>query len=303
MKNARMEGYPLAFSFEPISICNLQCPECPTGLHSLTRPKGMASISRFKEVVLNMKRYSWFVNLYFQGEPLMHPDFSAMIRYAKSQKLITATSTNGHFLKKSQAKKIVNAGLDIMVVSIDGLTQKTYEKYRVGGDLNLVLQGVRNIVEEKKNQKSFRPLLIAQFLVFRHNEHEVKGLRKFAYELGFDEVQIKTAQFYDVNKKKELLPIDESMSRYGMDSKGNLSIEGEFRNSCWKQWSSCVLTWDGDIVPCCFDKNAKFKAGNIYTSDFRMIWKNDSLNKFRNNVLQKQESIDICQNCPLARKK
>ncbi len=299
---AKIEGQPLAFSFEPISVCNLRCPECPTGMHSLTRPKGMASVVQFDKVVKVMKSYSWFVNLYFQGEPLMHPEFSTLIRTAKKQKLVTATSTNGHFLKENQAKKIVSSGLDLLIVSLDGLTQQTYEKYRVGGDLNVVLQGVENIIQEKKKQKSFRPLLIAQFLVFRHNEHEVQRLQKFAYDLGFNQVQIKTAQIYGVNKKLDLIPRTETLSRYSIDDKGNVALKGRFRNSCWKQWSSCVFTWDGDLVPCCFDKNAKYKAGNVFKTEFIRLWTGKELQQFRNNLMLNQEAIDICQNCPMSRK-
>ncbi len=301
-KKVWLKGRPLAFSYEPLNICNLRCPECPTGLLSLKRPKGTVSDSQFREVVSSLKADAFLVNLYFQGEPLMHPGFSSLVSIAKSAKLVTSTSTNGHYLNERQAKKIVESELDILIVSLDGMMQETYEKYRVGGELDKVLQGIKNVVREKQIQKSIRPIIIAQFLAFRHNEHEIEFFENWAYDLGVNEVQIKTAQIYNVNDKLKLLPRKSELTRYALNDKGNVVLKGEFKNSCWKQWSSCVFTWDGDLVPCCFDKDGNYKIGNVFQDNFKVLWQEELFNRFRLNVLLKQSGIDICRNCPVAKK-
>jgi radical SAM protein with 4Fe4S-binding SPASM domain len=62
-------------------------------------------------------------------------------------------------------------------------------------------------------------------------------------------------------------------------------------------WSSCVITWDGKVVPCCFDKDAKHQLGNLQEKTFKEIWQNDSYKKFRTSLLKSRKEIDICQNC------
>jgi MoaA/NifB/PqqE/SkfB family radical SAM enzyme len=110
---------------------------------------------------------------YFQGEPFLNPDFLTMVQYAVSKKIYTATSTNAHYLTDAVAKRTVESGLDRLIISIDGTTQETYQQYRVGGRLDKVLQGAANIVKWKKELKSKTPFVVFQFLVVRHNEHQV----------------------------------------------------------------------------------------------------------------------------------
>ena len=82
-----------------------------------------------------LERSVFYINYYFQGEPFLHPDFLELIKETKRRKIYTATSTNAHFIDEQKAKDIVESGLDRMIISVDGLTQETYEQYRVHGKL------------------------------------------------------------------------------------------------------------------------------------------------------------------------
>jgi len=68
-------------------------------------------------------------------------------------------------------------------------------------------------------------------------------------------------------------------------------------NSCWKMWHSCVITWDGKVVPCCFDKDATHHLGDLSTYSFNEIWQNETYSAFRNSLLQSRKEIEICKNC------
>ena len=120
-----------------------------------------------------------------------------MVKYASSKKIYTATSTNAHYLTDEVARKTVESGLDRLIISIDGTTQDVYKQYRVGGNLNKVIEGARNIVKWKKELKSKTPFVFFQFLVVKPNEHQVADIKKLAAEIGVDEVRFKTAQVYD----------------------------------------------------------------------------------------------------------
>ncbi|RLD77878.1 MAG: radical SAM protein, partial [Bacteroidetes bacterium] len=171
-------GMPVSISVEPTTSCNLSCPECPAGRKDFHRPRGEISLEEFQNVIDQLKGHLMYLMLYFQGEPLLNPEFFDMVSYAGQNKVYTATSTNGHYLDDDNAKQLVRSGLDRLIISLDGTDQDTYEQYRRGGDIQRVLSGIRNVVKWKKELRSSRPFLIIQFLVFKHNEHQIKDIKK-----------------------------------------------------------------------------------------------------------------------------
>ena len=144
-------GYPISVSFEPTTSCNLRCPECPSGLRAFTRPTGMLKKDFFKRTIDDIYKELTYLIFYFQGEPYLNPDFLEMVTYAHNKGIYTATSTNAHYLNDANAKKTVESGLDRLIISIDGTSQDVYQQYRVGGKLDKVMEGARNIVKWKKN--------------------------------------------------------------------------------------------------------------------------------------------------------
>lgn len=295
-------GKPFSVSIEPINVCNLKCPECPTGLGILKRPKGMVSVESFSHTLSHLNKSLWHVNLYFQGEPFMHPEFFKLVEMAKKANLLTSTSTNAHFLSYSLSIKTVVSGLDTIIISFDGTTQEVYEKYRVGGNMNTVIKSVENLVRAKQELKSKTPVIVAQFLAFNYNEHQIKEFKKLAFSKGVNKVEVKTAQIYEVEKKVDMLPSNGNLSRYKVQVDGSVKLKGNARNRCWKHWSSAVITWDGRVAPCCFDKDVKNTFGNVIRKDISKIWNNSEYNVFRQKVLLNKDQIDICSNCPIGRK-
>jgi len=209
----------------------------------------------------------------------------------------TATSTNGHFFTDETARKTVESGLDRLIVSMDGLDQETYEKYRVGGDLNKLLEGLERLLYWKKKLKASRPFVVLQFIVMKQNQHQMKELKELATKLGVDQVGIKTAQIYDFEKGSDIMPTLDKYSRYRKSVNGSYEIKNSMLDSCWKMWHSCVITWDGKMVPCCFDKDASHQLGNLRASSFAEEWRGEVYQNFRNNLIKSRRQIDICQNC------
>lgn len=288
---------PFSLSIEPTTACNLACPECPSGLKKFTRPTGKLDLMLHRTMIQQLKRSVFYINYYFQGEPFLHPEFLDLIKEAKRNKIYTSTSTNAHFIDKKKATEIVGSGLDRLIISIDGLTQKTYENYRINGDLEKVLQGTRNILWAKEELRSKTPHLIFQFLAVKQNEHEISDVLRLGTELNIDEVRIKSAQLYDYKNGNPLIPENEKYSRYKQQKDGTYRLKKETGNHCWRMWSSCVLTWDGKVVPCCFDKDAKHVLGTINGAPFKNIWHNPQYNSFRQAILTGRNKIEICQNC------
>jgi radical SAM protein with 4Fe4S-binding SPASM domain len=290
-------GLPMTISLEPTTACNLRCPECPSGLRAFTRPVGNLKEDFFRDTIDELYKELLYLIFYFQGEPYINPKFLDMVKYANQKGIYTITSTNGHFLNDDNARKTIESGLDRLIISVDGTTQETYESYRKEGNLDHVLQGARNIVRWKKELKSATPHIIFQFLVVKPNEHQIPEIYKLAEEIGIDEVKLKTAQVYDYENGNELIPTLDQYSRYAKQNDGTYSIKNELLNHCWKLWHSCVITWDGLVVPCCFDKDADHRLGDLKKERFAALWHGPAYKNFRLQLLKGRDQIDICTNC------
>lgn len=288
------KGFPIAISIEPTTSCNLRCPQCPSGLRQFTRDTGMLETDLNKKIIDELKSTLTYITYYFQGEPYLNTDFLSMVSYASQHNIYTATSTNAHYLTPEISEATVQSGLKRLIISLDGTSQETYSKYRIGGNLEKVLEGTKNIVEAKK-KAGYGPHIIWQFIVFGHNEHELEEIKMLANEYGVDELGIKTAQVYDFETNLDLIPDNEKYARYSKN--GVPKIKNKLLNHCWRLWHSCVVTWDGKIAPCCFDKDASHQFGDLTTTSFKEIWQNSQYNGFRKLVLKSRKNIDICQNC------
>ncbi len=290
-------GSPMSISFEPTTSCNLRCPECPSGLRSFTRPTGMLEEGLFKQTIDELHQRLLYLIFYFQGEPYLHKGFLQLVKYATSKGIYTATSTNAHYLNDETARQTVESGLDRLIISIDGTTQETYAAYRVGGKLEKVLEGTRQIVKWKKRLKSKTPHVMFQFLVVKPNEHQLEDVKQLAKEMGVDEVVFKTAQIYDYENGSNLIPTIDYYSRYKNNGNGTYALKNKLMSHCWKMWHSCVITWDGLTVPCCFDKDAEYRMGDLKEETFAQVWRGKRYNKFRASLLRSREEIEMCRNC------
>jgi radical SAM protein with 4Fe4S-binding SPASM domain len=296
-RRSKHMGMPVSISVEPTTSCNLRCPECPSGLRQFSRPQGKIVHEDFRKVIDQLSGRLMYLILYFQGEPFLNPEIFEMIKYASHKKIYTATSTNGHFLDDENAKKVVESGLDRLIISVDGIDQETYENYRKGGDLDTVLKGIGNLTKWKKKLKSSRPFIILQFLVFKTNEHQIPEIKLLAKKLQVDRLELKTAQIYNYEDDTKLIPDNPEYSRYIKTKDNKWKLKKPIRNRCFRMWSGTVITWDGRLVPCCFDKDASHQLGTLDEHTFKEIWRSNAYNDFRQQILSDRSKIDICGNC------
>ncbi len=290
-------GLPITISVEPTTACNLRCPECPSGLRAFTRPTGNLKEDFFRDMLTELAPTLSYLIFYFQGEPYINPKFLEMVKHANDRGIYTITSTNGHFLNDENARATIASGLDRLIISVDGTTQEVYEQYRKEGKLENVLRGARNVVKWKRELKSKTPHIIFQFLVVKPNEHQIPDIYKLAEEIGVDEVKLKTAQVYDYENGNPLIPDQAKYARYIKQADGTYTVKHTLVNHCWKLWHACVITWDGLVVPCCFDKDATHRLGDLKKQSFRAAWQGEDYRQFRTDILRGRDKIDICTNC------
>jgi radical SAM protein with 4Fe4S-binding SPASM domain len=288
--------YPFSVSIEPINHCNLHCPECPTGNGSLKRTNALIKWGLYKKIIDELAPGLSNLILYFQGEPLLHPQFPDMVRYAHQKRIHIMTSTNGQLITDGMAHDLVSSGLDHIIVSMDGITQEVYEQYRRGGSLQKVMKSITALATAKKELKSNTPHIEAQFIVMQHNEDQIAAFLKMAKEVGADSAHLKTAQIDWPNIDK-LVPRQSKFSRYHKTKQGTWEMKRRLKNRCWRQWSSAVITSNGDVLPCCFDKNGEHSFGNLKQASFHEIWHGEKATAFRYSILRDRKQFEMCHNC------
>lgn len=290
-------GMPVSASIEATTNCNLSCPECPSGLKKFSRDTGTISLSNFQGYVDSLSKNLVSLMIYFQGEPYLNKQFFELINYAKSKRIYATTSTNGHFLNDENARKTIESGIDRIIISLDGPDEKSYSSYRIGGDFDKVISGIKNLVKWKKALNSKGPYIVLQCLLLKSNEHLIKEIALLSNQLEVDKLELKTAQFYDFKKGNPLMPSSPKYSRYVRNSDDTFLLKKRIKNHCFRMWKSFVVTWDGKVVPCCFDKDAQHQLGDLNETTFKEIWNGNNYSAFRKEVLINRKNIDICCNC------
>lgn len=287
---------PTFVSVEPADWCMLHCPECPVGMRNEDREHHLFSIGQLDRFLQANAKTLCTIIFYFQGEPLLNKSLPEMIHLAKDYGLYTLLSTNGQLLSREMAKALVASGLDRIIISMDGLSQTAYETYRVGGKVERTIDALQFLHAEKEEQHS-SIVVELQCLRLKSNEAEWDSLKKEYKHLGADRLSFKTAQFYDFANGHPLMPTNERYSRYKKTHDGHYALRKTIHNRCYRLWSGCVIDANGNVLPCCFDKNKEHILGNISTQSLSEIWRSEEAQQFRKQVLRCRKEISICLNC------
>jgi radical SAM protein with 4Fe4S-binding SPASM domain len=289
-------GMPISYSIEPTNHCNLQCPECPSGLGTLTRPLGLLKTDDFKKLIEEISDTGFYIQLFFQGEPYINKNLPEMIRYAQSKKVYVSISTNGHFVNEKNVDLVLDNAPDRLIFSVDGLDEESYQKYRIGGTFEQADKGLRSLINRKKERGLKNPFIEFQFIVMKQNEHQMDDVRKYCKEVGVDKLVFKTMQISSYENALKFLPTNKNYQRYTLDDH-SFKIKNKIQNHCFALWRTSVITWDGRVVPCCFDKDAQNEIGIVNGIAFGEVWKSAKYTDFRKKVLSNRESVPMCTNC------
>jgi len=300
-KDSYVIGNPIELVIDPCNICNLHCPLCPTGQGRDERLKGKMSFENFKKIIDELGAYLYEVDLHNWGEPLLNKEIYDMILYSHVHNIKVSLSTNLNFFDEVRCERLVKCNLDHLIVSLDGASQETYEKYRVGGNFDKVIDGIKMVIQKKKELYSFSPFITWQFLVMKHNEHEIPDAQRIATEIGVD--------------KFELMPIHGDMGREVFWNEDKITAKAvdwlprsknyglNKMSPCNFLWCQAVVNWNGAVSPCCAVYPEKYDFGNMFDAGgFKKIWNNEKYRAARKIIRQKKthSSLDkeiICSYC------
>jgi radical SAM protein with 4Fe4S-binding SPASM domain len=234
--------------------------------------------------------------LWGQGEPFIAPDFLKMSKRTAERGIRVYVSTNGHYL--DDISGIIESGIYKLIVSLDGMTEEKYNFYRKGGDFNKVVNGVKNLADLKIIAGA-GPIIEIQCLITKENAGDIDSFRKFAFSIGADKVVFKTLQAASMADGNDFLPDNPGLTRYERSGNSALSVKKRFfmSRNCLRIYYSAQIDWQGNVLPCCFDKNSEYIMGNLLISSFKDIWNSEKYVKFRKTIAEKGRIFPMCGDC------
>lgn len=282
--------------FEVINTCNYRCPLCKTiEQDHVVRTK--ISLDQVKMLIDPIIDELEEISLYGQrGEPFLNRELEAIISYLKSRPVYIALSTNGSILNEERARKIVESQLDKIIYAIDGITQESYAKYRVGGNLERVLTNMRLLADTKKALGSKSPKIVTQMLLMAQNEAEVPVLQDFAKKHGADRVRLKYSRGISLNE--EFAPKqDKSFYQNELKKQESVKESNDLALKCPFGLESLYVDPNGDCYTCCYGEgNSEMMVGNALVQPINKIWnESNMLWKIRESFCEQNNFLSFCE--------
>lgn len=295
--------FPKVIRIEPSSACNLNCIHCPTG--TINTDRGLMSDVIFALILNNIKPYLSTLEvivLYHGGEPFLNQNFEKMIsELKKNTKARIKTVTNGMLLNTKRIEGIINAGLDEIEISLDGLNSGENNYIRKGCDFDKVTQNIHRLIEMKIKRQSKLPVIhlsTTQFIEKKDQNLKLRNgitnipqylLEEFKNEIHAQEIEsIKSTyamRWPDMRIDHEIIDEIIITDRDAVDD-----------NYCDHVMNTLTIRYNGDVVPCCYDLTSKLVMGNIQHQSLDQIWNSSKYQALRNSIYEMKFG-DLCNNC------
>lgn len=190
-ENLDVEHRPRHAYIETVAACNLVCPGCDREAIEGSRNGARMSVDTFKKIIDGLSPHLEYLEYHVGGENWAHKQSAEMLRYAKANNpyLFTLTSTNGlYFNTEAQRRDALLSGIDVIIMSIDGATAESYDRYRVRGDFNQVVENMRAMIKMREEMHVSWPKIVWRYILFNWNDsdEEMNMAREMAKEMGVD---------------------------------------------------------------------------------------------------------------------
>lgn len=281
-RSERLPGLPIRIWIETASVCNLRCVMCPNKDYPAAR-KGVMRLELFKKIIDEARHFANDIYLHHRGEPLLNPALFDMIRYARSAGLKTRFHTNGVLLDEDRARRLLEAGPDLVSFSVDGFTRDSYERIRGGAVFEQTVNNILRLAALRRELKCRRPYIVIEKIRFRswadaRDAAAVTALRHRFLDAGVDEV---------IEKEE-----------YIWAEAGAPQPEGIRSGSpCTFPWYAMVICHDGTVTPCPQDFHAHLALGNARDATLREIWNGGQYRELRRRLASDIESLPLCAKC------
>ncbi len=272
-----LQSKPYIYIIDPCNACDLRCPLCPTGARTLNRSTRMMSLECFQGLIDQVKPYAVEIILYSWGEPFLHPQIFDMVRYAQKNNIGTNISSHFNHITDEMIDRIIDSGLENISISLDGVSQEVYQVYRVNGKVDDVISGIRRLQLRKKERKSRTPNVEWQFIVMKHNEHEIPQAEKLARDLEVEQFRLLGVGLPFEELTNQTLAeqwISDTPEYRGYHPEKILQRGYLYDESCFYPFRTLVINPDGGVAPCCAISHEQWDFGDVHKESLWDIWNN-----------------------------
>jgi radical SAM protein with 4Fe4S-binding SPASM domain len=276
----KQKDRPKKVIIENTNACNAHCVFCAHD--SLTRKIGFMDFSLFRKIIDNCANLKVKeVAIYRLGEPLLDPDFSEKVAYAKKAGIeLVSTNTNASLLTEETAIKVLDSGLDVIYISLDGNSKEVYEKIRKGLDYNVVEKNIRRFIELRNSRNREKPAIVFSFCCIDENKHQVKDFIRTWNGHG----QIWISNIHNWSGKAKV------------KTKNSVSIKRT--DPCRILWTELIVSWDGKVPLCCIDYDDKLIMGDLKNESISDVWGGEKYKKNRKIHMDGDfNKIPLCESC------
>ncbi|MBN1497008.1 MAG: SPASM domain-containing protein [Spirochaetes bacterium] len=281
------------FNIELTNHCVMRCVMCPR-TNNMSRPLGFMEFDLYRAAIdelsscnpdFGANQVLW---LHHFGESLLHPEFGSFIRYASSKNIRTGLSVNPIMLRESVIDELLSAGLKILYLSLDGHDDESFQKIR---GIEMAYEPSRRRLLDflaRKKTASSTITTILSMIDFDLNRQSIEILRSYWESMpGIDQFLPKSFTTWDGN----------APDVNALDSERSATRIDRSRVRCTFPWEQMTITWDGDVVPCCFDYDKKYILGNMRKSSLSEIWNGLPMKLLREEFDSNRVANSLCARC------
>ncbi len=276
-KRFDLRDMPMHLDIEASSRCNLRCTFCDKLPNLKPGQLGNLDLGLFKHIIDQFSRENklWGLKLSYRGEPLINKQVPDMVKYAKDHGVLDVYfNTNGMFLDDNMCRKLIEAHLDRVSISIDGTEAEEYERVRIGASFDTLICNIETLIRLRREYGVTYPKIRIQTVVFPNTDTE-------AYRNKWS------------NYADEIAMID-----FKDESIRNTSLRGDW--ACPQLWQRLTIEWDGTVLGCNNDDLRNINLGNAKKRSIYDCWHDEMLNAIRDKHKNgKSHEVEDCNGCPL----
>lgn len=311
MKAISVQSLPKELQIETTVRCNMDCVMCDRKARE--RLANDMTLEEFKKIVDQIDGVAK-LHMHGIGEPLLNKDFISMVAYAKSKNIQVCFNDNMSLLDRKKAEELIKIGFDELRMSLDASDKATYREIRKSNLYDAVIKNIRDMVNAKNDLKSVLPILKIVVVGMRKNLEQIPSIVELAYELGVGEVVVQSMQTWsrkelveyadketaifaeDIEKVKDVFQKAREVSLKRQVKLVLPPLQGTNYTCTWP-WTSCFITADGYITPCCNCPDpGLFNFGNIKDKRIKDVWFGSDYEDFR-RALKSEQIPEICRGC------
>lgn len=295
---------PIYLVLEPGAVCNLRCPHCPTGARTGTLGRDLLNPETFQAITRHLPLDSLFeVCLFNWGEPFLNPHVLDYVAWFARRGIRVTIHTNFSARDYDDAfmENIVRSGLSHLVASVDGASQASYEKYRVGGDFDRVIGNLGRLAGARRRLGFDTPRVTYKMLLNRYNENEQQEARDIAASLGIEYASDEC--FFAPSEVRGQWLAEGVRERHGDEPLTSMKpdVPGVVTTECRQLWDTLVVNADGGVLPCCIAWSAEGVVGNLAREPFEDVWNSDRMRYLRRFVIDRNcaapDFPNLCVRC------